>query len=111
MSNKTECPICKSYSSTITYGIEEDGNCPVCGTSQETIFKMDEIESKKKYYKSLKINDEIIFENESLKKELVLKKEKYHQMKDAVWNMYYNIEKISDELKDLYHKKLKEWDE
>lgn len=110
MSNKAECLICGSYSSTIRHGLDSEGKCPICGTSETAILELEQLESKKKYYQSKKIESEIIQENKELKKELILKREKYKQMKDFVWNMYYEMDKITKELENNYMQKFKDWD-
>lgn len=110
MSSKTECPVCGSYSSTITAGILNHGKCPICATSEETILELEEVERKKKYYRSLKIQDEIVSENTKLTEELIIKREKYNQLRDVVWNMYYKVNELSKELEDLYMKRLKDWE-
>lgn len=109
--SKTECPICGSYSSTITAGLLEDRKCPICGTSEDTILEMEEIERKKKYYKSQKIQDELINENEELKKELAIKRDRYNHFKDAVWDMFYKIEELKKDLDELWMNRAKYWDD
>lgn len=48
MSNKMECPVCKSYSSTIYQAVVIDGgDCPVCGAPGEVIDRIDRLQQKR----------------------------------------------------------------
>ena len=48
MSNKLECPVCGSYSSTIYHAvILEGGNCPVCNTPGDVIDRIDRLRAKR----------------------------------------------------------------
>lgn len=48
MSNKLECPVCKSYSSTIYQAVMIDGGgCPVCGAPGDVIDRVDRLQQKR----------------------------------------------------------------
>lgn len=111
MGNKEECPICKAYSSDIYSAFENHDSCPRCHTSYESILQLKELEQKKKYYKSMNVENELIEENEALRKELIIKRDRYEKMKDILWNMYYQMEKLKEDLHEEYFNKMKEWEQ
>jgi len=76
MGNREECPVCKGYGSDLYTAFKNEEDCPRCGTSYDSILSFYEIELKKKHYQALKISVEIIAENESLKKELEIKRDR-----------------------------------
>lgn len=40
MSDKMECPVCKSYSSSVLGAVERGDPCPSCGTDANTILNV-----------------------------------------------------------------------
>ncbi len=76
MGERSECPVCKAYTSSVNSAFYQERECPYCHTSYETILLLQDIEVKKKYYHSQGVQLKIIEENEALKKELILWKEK-----------------------------------
>lgn len=111
MGNREECPVCKAYGSDIYSEFDAHNPCPRCETSYESILNFWEIERKKKSYESQKISVELIAENESMKKELEIKRDRYNKFEQVVYNMYYRMEEMVKELEREWMKSINSWDE
>ena len=109
--SKTECPVCGSYSSTITQGLQNNRECPICQTSEETILQLELLEQKKKFYKTQKVQEDVIKENYDLNRELIIKRGRYDLFKNILWNMHYGLEKLTKEVENEYMNKMKSWDD
>lgn len=47
MSRKTWCPVCDSTSSSVTQGLEADGECPYCKTPAELVFQITSLRERR----------------------------------------------------------------
>lgn len=101
MGNKKECPICKSYSSTVFYGLQDNGKCPICGTSAEYIENHEIILEEAKLLKSKAIQEDVVEENAQLKISLEKESEKNKQLEEFCMDIQYELEALMKRLNKI----------
>lgn len=110
MGNREECPVCKGYGSDLYTAFKNGDDCLGCGASYEAIQSFFEIERQRKAYLSNQLSIELVKENESLKKELVLKRDRYKKMQDMMYGTYWRMEEMVKELDKEWMNSIKAWD-
>ena len=69
MGERATCPVCQSHSSNILHAISNGNDCPYCGCKYDYLVEYQSVEILREQYKSKKISQEIIDQNEMLIRE------------------------------------------
>lgn len=99
MSEKETCPVCESHTSDIYYNFIERLDCPCCGSSFETVNKINKIREEKKRLKSKGIEKNIVDENALLKEKLALIEESENSAMKKLAEILYKLEDVFEDLK------------